>query len=154
MLLDSDLPICPVRPLFWAKIYAFFSQKLRGQGHHRLGPSCSHHAWRVLSPEGVDQRVLTGVRVALGNERHRHSQPSPFQHQVLCREACVLSVHAKGEGQVLTVTQNLVAQELAWKGKKTLVRGQNGKGTSSTESLTFRITYVVQQNTWGSSCPR
>lgn len=64
-------------------------------------------------PEGVGLHILTGVGVALGNERHRHSQPSPFQHQVLCREARVPPVHAEGEGQVLPVTQNLVAQELA-----------------------------------------
>lgn len=64
-------------------------------------------------PEGVGLHILTGVGVALGNERHRHSQPSPFQHQVLCREARVPPVHTEGEGQVLPVTQNLVAQELA-----------------------------------------
>lgn len=83
------------------------------------------------SPEGVGQWALTGVRVALGNERHRHTQPGPFQHQILCRETCVPSVHTEGEGQILTVAPNLVAQKLAWNGKKSLRSGdreQRGKG--------------------------
>ena len=74
-------------------------------------------------PEGVGLHILTGVGVALGYERHRHSQPSPFQHQVLCRETRVPPIHTEGEGQVLPITQNLVAQELACKGKKSLQLG-------------------------------
>lgn len=76
-----------------------------------------------MEPEGVGLHILTGVGVALGNEWHRHSQTSPFQHQVLCREARIPPVHVEGEGQVLPVTQNLVAQELAWCNK---VHGEVG----------------------------
>lgn len=86
-------------------------------------PKAAQARWQLLPtvPEGVGLHILTGVGVALGNERHRHSQPSPFQHQVLCREARVPPVHAEGEGQVLPITQNLVAQELAWRGKKEIL---------------------------------
>lgn len=78
-------------------------------------PSSSFHVtWKTGLPEGVFQCVLTGIRIALSNKRHRHSKVSPFKHQVLCRQTGVPSIHSEGEGQVLTVTQNLVTQELAW----------------------------------------
>lgn len=65
-----------------------------------------------MEPEDVFHSGLARVRVALSDQGHGHSQASSFQHEILRGEASVPSVHSEGEGEVLPITQDLVAQEL------------------------------------------
>lgn len=70
---------------------------------------------KAASPEDVLHSGLARVGIALCDQWHGHSQAGSLQHEVFCREASVSSVHPEGEGEVLTITQHLVAQELCWK---------------------------------------
>lgn len=65
-----------------------------------------------MEPEDVLHSGLARIGIALSDQGHRHSQASSLKHEIFCREASVPSVHSEGEGEVLPVTQNLVAQEL------------------------------------------
>lgn len=65
-----------------------------------------------MEPEDVLHSGLARVGVALGDQGHGYPQTSSFKHKVFCGEASVPSVHSEGEGKVLPVTQDLVAQEL------------------------------------------
>lgn len=65
-----------------------------------------------MEPEDIFDSGLTWIGIALSNQGHRHSHASSFKHQVFCREASVSPVHAEGEGEILTITQHLLAQEL------------------------------------------
>lgn len=69
----------------------------------------------MVSPEDVLRSGLTRIGVALSNQGYGHSEASALQQHVFCREASVSPVHAKGEGEVLTITPHLLAQELRWK---------------------------------------
>jgi hypothetical protein len=80
-------------------------------------------AERTVSPEDVLHSGLAGVGVALSDQGHGYSQASSFEHKVLCGEASVSSVHSEGEGKILPITQDLVAQELHWKVEVRLGQG-------------------------------
>lgn len=67
---------------------------------------------RFVEPEDVLRSGLTRIGVALSNQGYGHSEASALQQHVFCREASVSPVHAKGEGEVLTITPHLLAQEL------------------------------------------
>lgn len=69
----------------------------------------------MVLPEDILHSGLTRIGIALSNQGHGHSEASALKQQVFCREASVSPVHAKGEGEVLTVTPHLFAQELRWK---------------------------------------
>lgn len=72
---------------------------------------------KMVLPEDVLHSGLTRIGIALSNQGHGHSEASALKQQVFCREASVSPVHAKGEGEVLTITPHLLAQELRWKGR-------------------------------------
>lgn len=65
-----------------------------------------------MEPEHVFHSGLTRIGIALRDQGHGHPQARSLQQHVFCREASVSPVHAKGEGEVLTITQQLLAQEL------------------------------------------
>lgn len=67
----------------------------------------------MSSPEGILQGALTGIGVALSNQRYGDSQASTFKHYVLRRKACVPPIDPKRECHVLAVTQDLIPKELA-----------------------------------------
>ena len=81
---------------------------------------------------------------------------SSFKHQVFCREASVSPVHAEGEGEILTITQHLLAQELCWKAD-TMVSKNVRSGINTITHHTTRLPSLTYQGQWSteeSSCLR
>lgn len=96
-------------------------------------------------PEHVFHSGLTRIGIALRDQGHGHPQARSLQQHVFCREASVSPVHAKGEGEVLTITQQLLAQELGWNAD-TMGRERENETTEEHTSarLLSSLTYQEQ----------
>lgn len=98
-------------------------------------------------PEHVFHSGLTRIGIALRDQGHGHSQARSLQQHVFCREASVSPVHAKGEGEVLTITQQLLAQELCWNADTMVRERENDTQRSTSARLLSSLTYQEQWST-------
>lgn len=98
----------------------------------------SDFAKKTGLPEHVFHSGLTRIGISLCNQGHGHPQACSLQQHVFCREASVSPVHAKREGEVLTITQQLLAQELRWNADTTVRERENETTEETCQPDCFR----------------